>query len=299
MKAIMKKWQQVALLMAMLLPLCANASAVADKVNPAAPTDSVNQVPKSVIDQLVSDEVEMVIVGNDTISIILPEKNYGRYHRGLFAYLFVPKGQFSCGLLASYGSIDTEDMQMLNLISDLSFSAKSYSFKPYLSYFYKHNKELGVRFGISSTDFQLNSLSADIMDDIQFDLRDVLYKTNTTSLSVFHRNYIGLDRGRRFALFNEVALRYDRGSGTFSRLYNDEPKETKSHSNAFRLDFSPGLCVFVHEKVAFNVSFGIFGWYWKRETQVTNGTEEGTYSASGAKFKFNLFNLNMGVSVYL
>ena len=137
------------------------------------------------------------------------------------------------------------------------------------------------------------------MDDISFDMRDVAYKTKTTSVSVFRRSYIGLDRGRRFALFNEVALRYDRGTGTFSRLYNDEPKETKSTGNAFRLDFSPGMCVFIQEKVAFNVSFGIFGWYWKREHQVTNGVDEGTFSSSGANFKFNLFNLNMGVSVYL
>ena len=288
-----------AVLVAMLAPLCATASEVESLEREVSPTDSISTVPQTVLDQLETDDVDLVIVGNDTISIILPEKNYGRYDRGIFAYLFVPKGQFSCGLLASYGEISTDDMQMLNLISNLNFSAKSYSVKPHMSYFYKHNKELGVRFGLSSTDFDLKSLSADIMDDISFDMRDVAYKTKTTSLSVFHRNYIGLDRGRRFALFNEVALRYDRGSGTFSRLYNDEPKETKSNSNAFRLDFSPGMCVFIQEKVAFNVSFGIFGWFWNREHQVTNGTDEGNFSSSGAKFKFNLFNLNMGVSVYL
>ena len=289
----------VAMLVAVLMPVCAAANEVEILEHMVAPPDSVGDVPQAVIEQLETDDVDLVIVGNDTISIILPEKNYGRYDRGIFAYLFVPKGQFSFGLQASYGEISTDDLQMLNLISNLNFSAKSYSVKPHMSYFYKHNKEVGVRFGLSSTDFDLKSLSADIMDDISFDMRDVAYKTKTTSVSVFRRSYIGLDRGRRFALFNEVALRYDRGTGTFSRLYNDEPKETKSTGNAFRLDFSPGMCVFIQEKVAFNVSFGIFGWYWKREHQVTNGVDEGTFSSSGAKFKFNLFNLNMGVSVYL
>ena len=289
----------VAMLVAVLMPVCAAASEVENSEQKVVPPDTVGTVPQAVIEQLETDDVDLVIVGNDTISIILPEKNYGRYDRGIFAYLFVPKGQFSFGLQASYGEISTDDLQMLNLISNLNFSAKSYSVKPHMSYFYKHNKEVGVRFGLSSTDFDLRSLSADIMDDISFDMRDVAYKTKTTSVSVFRRSYIGLDRGRRFALFNEVALRYDRGTGTFSRLYNDEPKETKSTGNAFRLDFSPGMCVFIQEKVAFNVSFGIFGWYWKREHQVTNGVDEGTFSSSGAKFKFNLFNLNMGVSVYL
>ena len=289
----------VAMLVAVLMPVCAAASEVENSEQKVVPPDTVGTVPQAVIEQLETVDVDLVIVGNDTISIILPEKNYGRYDRGIFAYLFVPKGQFSFGLQASYGEISTDDLQMLNLISNLNFSAKSYSVKPHMSYFYKHNKEVGVRFGLSSTDFDLKSLSADIMDDISFDMRDVAYKTKTTSVSVFRRSYIGLDRGRRFALFNEVALRYDRGTGTFSRLYNDEPKETKSTGNAFRLDFSPGMCVFIQEKVAFNVSFGIFGWYWKREHQVTNGVDEGTFSSSGANFKFNLFNLNMGVSVYL
>ena len=289
----------VAMLVAVLMPVCAAASEVENSEQKVVPPDTVGTVPQAVIEQLETDDVDLVIVGNDTISVILPEKNYGRYDRGIFAYLFVPKGQFSFGLLASYGEISTDDLQMLNLISNLNFSAKSYSVKPHMSYFYKHNKEVGVRFGLSSTDFDLKSLSADIMDDISFDMRDVAYKTKTTSVSVFRRSYIGLDRGRRFALFNEVDLRYDRGTGTFSRLYNDEPKETKSTGNAFRLDFSPGMCVFIQEKVAFNVSFGIFGWYWKREHQVTNGVDEGTFSSSGANFKFNLFNLNMGVSVYL
>ena len=30
------------------------------------------------------DVREMVIVGNDTVDVIIPEKNFGRYDRGLF-----------------------------------------------------------------------------------------------------------------------------------------------------------------------------------------------------------------------
>ncbi|HRN04977.1 MAG TPA: hypothetical protein PLL05_07995, partial [Muribaculaceae bacterium] len=36
---------------------------------------------------------EKVIVGLDTVSIIIPEHNFGRYDRGLYNYLFIPKGQ--------------------------------------------------------------------------------------------------------------------------------------------------------------------------------------------------------------
>ena len=34
---------------------------------------------------------EKVIVGSDTVSIIIPEHNFGRYDRGLYNYLFIPK----------------------------------------------------------------------------------------------------------------------------------------------------------------------------------------------------------------
>ena len=55
------------------------------------------------------DVREMVIVGNDTVDVIIPEKNFGRYDRGLFNYLFIPKGPWSLGITAAYGSIDSDD----------------------------------------------------------------------------------------------------------------------------------------------------------------------------------------------
>jgi len=188
---------------------------------------------------------------------------------------------------------------VLSYITDLDFNATTYSFNPYISYFYKHNKCVGLRFGFSRTDFSLDSFNVDFDDDINFNIHDVKYRSSKMSLELFRRNYIGLDNSRRFAVFNEVALKYGSGSGTFQRLFNDTPKITETTSNELRLDFSPGLCVFIQEKVAFNVSFGIFGWYWRRDSQVTDGNEEGSRSSSGANFKINLLNLKLGVAVFL
>lgn len=38
------------------------------------------------------DSIERVIVAGDTVDIILPERNFGRFDRGLFNYIFIPKG---------------------------------------------------------------------------------------------------------------------------------------------------------------------------------------------------------------
>lgn len=290
--------------------ICLSALAVTLTL-PVAAHGANTQDPKdvvftdSIVGELASDLAEdadlskKVIVGKDTVSVIIPERNYGRYHRGLYTHLFVPKGQFACGLQASYGSASSEDLQVLSYITDLDFDGTTYSFKPYFSYFYKHNKCIGVRLGFSRNEFNLNSFSVDFDDDINFDVRDLKYFTNSTSIELFRRNYIGLDNSRRFAVFNEVALKYGSGSGKFQRLYNDEPKLTETNTNELRLDFSPGLCVFIQEKVAFNVSFGIFGWYYRRDKQTTDGVDEGSRSSSGANFKINLLNLKLGIAIFL
>ena len=62
-----------------------------------------------------------VIVGNDTVSVVIPEKEYGRYDRGLKNYLFMPKGDWQFGLNASFGEFDADDVQLLSIIDDFDF----------------------------------------------------------------------------------------------------------------------------------------------------------------------------------
>ena len=242
---------------------------------------------------------ERVIVGNDTVQLIIPERNFGRYDRGLFNFLFIPKGKWAFGLTASYGEFDTEDVQVLSFLKDFNFKGSMFSLSPSVSYFVRHNMAVGMKLGYSRNKFTLGSLSVDIDDDINFSLRDVDYHTEDYSASVFLRRYIGLDNNRRFAIYNDVELKFSSGNGTFTRLYNDEPKETRTLSTKASLNFSPGVCVFIQEYVSFNISFGVFGVNYTHETQRTDGVNEGSRSGLGASFKFNLFNLNMGVAVHI
>ena len=76
-----------------------------------------------------------VIVGGDTVSMIIPEQNFGRYDRGLFNYLYIPKGSWAFGLTASYGELNTEDNQLLSILNNVDFKGKIYSIKPSISYF--------------------------------------------------------------------------------------------------------------------------------------------------------------------
>lgn len=238
-----------------------------------------------------------VIAGGDTVSIIIPEKNYGRYDRGLYNYLYIPKGDWAFGLNASYGEFNADDVQILSILKDFDFGGEIYSIKPSASYFFKNNQSIGMRLNYTRGKANINNLVVDFDEDLNFSIKDVSYDSKNYGISVFYRHYIGLSSLKRFAIFNEAELAYNGGTSEFKRYYNGELSDTHTTLNEARLSFSPGVCVFIHEYVSFNVSFGVLGLYFRNEDQKTNGINEGSRFTSGASFKFNLFNINFGIGI--
>lgn len=249
--------------------------------------------------ELNMDSVEHVVVAGDTVPIIMPEKNYGRFDRGLFNYMFIPKGKWGFGITASYGELQTEDVQVLSVLKDVDFKGKMYSVKPYISYFYRSNMAVGLKFNYTRGIADLGRLAVDFDDDLNFTLRDVSYYQQSFSVAAFHRAYVGLDQGGRFGIFNETDLSFGSGSSRFKRLYNGEPKDTRTIITQGSLNFSPGVCVFLQDFLSFNVSFGVFGLQWRKEDQTTDGIDEGSRVTSGANFRFNIFNINFGLMVVI
>lgn len=245
------------------------------------------------------DSIERVVIGNDTVSIIIPEHNFGRFDRGLFNYIFIPRNKWGFGITASYGELDTEDVQVLSLIKDFNFKGHMYSVKPYLQYFFRNNQAVGLKFNYTRGVADLSRLAVDFDDDINFTLRDVSYYQHSFAVSSFYRNYVGLDHNGRFSIFNEVDLAFASGSSRFKRLYNGEPRDTHTITTEASLNFSPGVCVFIQDYVSFNLSFGVFGLKMRHEKQMTDGIDEGSRFTSGANFRFNIFNINFGLMVVI
>lgn len=242
---------------------------------------------------------ERVIVGKDTVSMILPQRNFGRYDRGLYNFLFIPKGQWTFGLMASYGEFNTDDVQILSAIKDFTFKGKQFSIKPSFGYFIGNNQSLGLKFNYTRGEASLGGLTVDIDEDMNFSLKDVSYYSNSYALGVFYRTYVGLSTMKRFGVFNDVDLSFGSASSRFKRYYGGELRDTRTNTTSVSLNFSPGLCVFIMENVSFNVSFGVFGIHVNHEKQLTDGVEEGSRTSSGANFKFNLFNINFGIGVHI
>ena len=113
---------------------------------------------------------------------------------------------------------------------------------------------------------------------------------------MFYRNYVGLGRSKRFAIFNEAALTFGSGSSRFKRPLDGKLRDTRTDLTQVALNFSPGLCMFIMDYISFNVLFGI---HLTNEKQITDGVEEGSRFSSGANFRFNLFNINFGIGVHI
>ena len=288
----------VTLLMAGVIP-AQGAGAGAPQLNILERMARSEKIPldSTIVNDRTADE--MVIVAGDTVSIVLPQKNYGRYDRGLFNYLFVPKGQWSFGLSASYGEFNTDDVQILSVLKDFDIKIKAYSLQPSISYFFSNNQSIGLNFNFTRMYCDLGGLTFDISDDMNFSLADVSYYSKTFSTAIAYRNYVGLSRDRRFGVFNEVELEFGGGSSRFKRMYDGTPRDTRTNSMSASLNFSPGVCVFIMDYVSFNVSFGVFGINVHHERQHTDGYPDGSRFSSGANFRFNIFNINFGMAVFI
>lgn len=259
-------------------------------------------------DETHPDPSDLVVIQGDTVPPIIKDRNLGRFDRGLFNYIFIPKGKWMIGVTASYGEFGTDDFKILDLVEDVDFSVDAFSVKPFISYFVRSNLSVGLRFGYTSAKADLGSMSVDFDDDLNFSIADAYYRNESYTAALTVRQYIGLSRHGRFGIFNEAELAFSSGNSDFSRMYDDRPRSTHTTYMDASLNFSPGLCVFVMEQVSFNVSFGVFGFHLRNERQLTTITAapdetpvepvKGNRFTSGANFRFNIFNINFGLAVH-
>ena len=144
----------------------------------------------------------------------------------------------------------------------------------------------------------IDSFKIDIDEDMNFDLHDISYTSKSYSAAIALRQYFGIARQGRFGVFNEVDLLIGSGSSDFTRPYDGQPKTTHTDISKLELNFMPGVSVFIIKSVAFNLSFGVFGFHMKSEKQAVDGEPLGERFTSGANFRFNIFNLNFGIEAH-
>lgn len=255
---------------------------------------------------------EKVIVVHDTVYIerspvtkvdsadIIRTKAIGRFDRGIINYRFIPKSKWLGGLTFSYVNMDTSDSRLLfSILKDIDCTFRTLSVKPFIGYAIRDNIVIGAKMGYNHTVAGLGNVSLNIDEDLSYELKDMRYDEDSYTIGLFHRSYVGLDRDKRFGFFNETTLSYNSGSTTFSRGEGDTMKKTDTTINELHVGLNPGIVVFIMENVCAEVSLGVVGFKYRSEKQKNNEGEVGTRRSSGANFKINLFNINIGITLCL
>lgn len=281
----------------------------------AAPADSIAPLPINVPDSLrskiidviagkativpIKQKSDLVIINGDTVSETLSQRNFGRFDRGLFNYIFIPKRQWQFGITASYGEFSSKDYQLFDILSDFDFSGHTLAIRPYMACFVANNQALGLRLGYTQSRGNLDAMAVDFDDDLSFNISDAMYRAESYQASIFYRSYLGLSRRGRFGVYNEVALTFSSGNSDFRRYIGGDPKNTHTTNMEAKLSFSPGICVFINKFMSFNIDFAVVGFYLRNEKQWVNDLPDGNRFSSGANFRFNIFNINFGLGVHI
>lgn len=220
--------------------------------------------------------------------------------------LFIPKGTVGGGLSVSYanyqlgnGSDDAGYKMLFSLLDNVHGGLQSFGVAPYLSYFIKDNLSLGLRFDYDKSGYNLNVADISLGDLMTLNITDMNYLKQSYSGSITLRNYMPIANSKRFAMFAEL-----RATGAYaqSESYKTEgDKKYGTYQDIYKgsLSVVPGLCCFVTNEAALEVSVGVLGFTHQKTVQTTNQVEVSQMVQNNASFKINLFSINMGVSIYI
>lgn len=226
-----------------------------------------------------------------------------RMDREIDKVKYVYKGEMMMGLTASYGTLTSDDTDFLVILENINADGTIASVKPYFGYFYRDNRCLGVRFGYTYVDAELDSGTRfDLGDgnDISFDIPYVGVSSNNYSFGIFHRTYAGLDPKGRFGLFAEVELSVSSGESEFSYENNGTTKTTNSENFQAKFSFNPGAAVYIFPNVCATLSFGLGGIQYTHVSQKdAEGNKIGSRTTSKMRFRLNLAAINIGMTVHL
>ena len=273
--------------------------AAASEVEPVAAEAAVAEV--ELVADVVATEEAVVASEESTVSTrFLPTSR--RIDRNIDLNKFVYKNEWMLGLAASYGKLDVADSELMLLVDDVNFGVRRAVVMPYIAYAYRDNRSVGVRVGYELLQGDLGNISLDLGSgaDLSFSLADIGVKNENFLWSIFHRNYIGLDRRGIVGAILETELMVKTGTTSMYTGSGDARNYSESKNFAAKLNFNPGLAVYVFPQVCVTVTVGIGGLAYNNIRQYdAAGVMTGRRDHSALKFKLNIADIQIGVVAHL
>ena len=226
-----------------------------------------------------------------------------RIDREINKLKFTYKGEVIMGLTASYGTLSSDDTDILLILDNINADGTAATVKPFIGYFYRDNSCLGARFGYNYMSGTLDKgaiFDLGENNDVSLNIPYLDFNSNNYSFGIFHRSYAGLDPKGRFGLFAEFELSVSKGSSRFAYESEGKVKQTYSDNTQLKLAFNPGAAVYIFPNVCATLSFGLGGIQYTSVTQKDElGNKIGTREASNMKFKLNILAINIGMTIHM
>ncbi len=224
-----------------------------------------------------------------------------RIDRGIGHNKFAYKGEVMIGITASYGTLSSDNSDFMLILDKMNLSATMAQVNPFVGYFYRDNNCIGMRLGYRHMGAGMGNLEVDLgsQNDLDLAINDMNYDGNAYSFGLFHRSYTGIDRKGSFGLFAELELSGMIGRTDFSYMSGDTPKSTHSKSTKLQVSFNPGVAVYIFPNVCGTLSFGLGGFQYTKINQTDQDGNTGSRTASKMRFRLNLANINVGMTVHL
>lgn len=241
-----------------------------------------------------------VVVDEVAKSRFLPTTR--RVDRNIDRNKFVYKNEVMLGIAASYGTLDVSDSDLMLLVDDINLGVRRASVMPFIAYAYRDNQTVGLRFGYDFIKGDLGNVSLNLGSgaDLSLSLADIGLRSDSYSWSLFHRNYIGLDRRGIVGVILEAELLVKTGTSSLYTGVGDSRTNTVSKNFAAKLNLNPGLAVYVFPEVCVTVTVGIGGLKYNNVRQYDAlGVETGRRDHSALNFKFNLADIQIGIVAHL
>lgn len=227
-----------------------------------------------------------------------------RIDREIDKLKFAYKGEIIMGLTASYGTLSSDDTDILTILTNVKADGTVATVRPYIGYFYRDNNCVGVRFGYRHMGGTLDNMDYDLgpSNDFSGAFPYLDLHSDNYSFGIFHRSYAGLDPKGRFGLFAEFELAVSTGSSSFAHQWEGDelPTRTYSDNTKLSLSFNPGAAVYIFPNVCATISFGLGGIQYSSVTQKDeNGNKIGSRKASNMRFRLNIAAINFGMTIHM
>lgn len=223
-------------------------------------------------------------------------QHYDRGYETTPSSPFLKKGTWMAGGTARYSQHINNDYNFL-VIDDINSSGYSISVNPRALYLIKDNMGVGLRFSYARS--MLDLASADLsLSEISMSAKDCYQIQHKYSAHAVYRAYIPLAGSKRIAMFADLLLG---GSFKQGKAFNAGAEYvTGSYTRSYTVELAvdPGIVAFISDKLALELSVGIFGVNYRWTDQIRNQVSFGSSDFTSAGFMLNLLSLGVGMSYY-